>query len=372
MKTFFPVLNALLMFGLLATLSSCDSEQPVAVSAPQVIESAVITEVEVPGVSGASVFINNQKHEINIGIPTIGGPVRITPTYRLISPCVGCSVTASGPIELINDQPEVRTSVSVAVPGVGQLVNYAVKISPMGELGPLTIGALPAALTAESGMSTYLLLPIENNFDGSQTQIRFTNSVTGQQVTTYQTYPFYAQLDPKTLAPNQITVWISTSLLPGTYLIDVVKKNGRQVRVGQTLTLSKGLPVVYSSPYSYSPLIVGAPALNVTGTNLFADDNLELLVTTRSGRQYRLATQNHTAAGASMQVVLPADLEPGDYIGQLIRNRQSVASYTRLTVLKDQFQPAFVSLLQDDSRTKRPAYYSERKSTVVYVCAAVC
>lgn len=215
---------------------------------------------------------------------------------------------------------------------------YRVLITPVGaaNLIPLIISTDNAALTAEIGKPASFPVTIQNNFDGLTTRFMFTNTAIGQSFESVLS----CYESGTAIGANQVTIPIPAAS-PGTYTVDAVKANGRRGRLNQQVTLTRGLPFFYTDPYH--PPTVGNRLIDFRGVNLFGSDNLELVIKTRSGKTYRLPTQNHAADVTTAQLVVPADIEPGDYIAQFFRNNQPVLRYARLTLLATPQQPALVS-----------------------------
>ncbi len=330
MTYFSGKLCALLLIGLLMQGCRQRSDSPVVPD-----NSLVITGVSIPEAPTALVEINQALREISIAIPTANSPARITPVYKTV--CTDC-VVSSQRIELCNDQLPIQRTAAVGRKNPTETpLQYRVLVKAIGtaNLIPLLISTNNAALTAEIGTPASFLATIQNNFDGATTRFIFTNTTTGQ---TFES-ALSCYESSTAIGANQVTVPIPAAS-PGVYTVDAVKANGRRGRLNQQITLTKGLPQTGFD--DYNPPIVGNQLLALRGANLFGSDNLELQIKTRSGKTYRLPTQNHAANGTTAQLVVPADIEPGDYIAQFFRNNQPVASYTRLTFLADSRQPAFV------------------------------
>ena len=304
-----------------------------------VLNPLTIRAVTVPGVPEAVITIDHLSRELVIGIPVSSTVARIAPAYEMA--CSNCTGPPQKVIERCNDQAVYRDNLPVQPLGSIMTFPYSLMVKSIGDPGQLSVTIAPQSLTANAGYG--LVLTGSHYFDGSPTQFVFTSTATGQEFSATERCGYGDRYGPFAgpLTTDQFVGPSPENAPPGTYSVSVVKTNGRRFQIPQTVTLTKALPVTYTDPYS--PPIRGITTLALRGRNLFANDALELQIKTRSGKTYRLPTQNHAADGTTAQLVVPADIEPGDYIAQFFRNGQPTLAYVPLTFLADNRQPAFVS-----------------------------
>lgn len=291
-----------------------------------------ILEMTLPGIAARNIRIDQEVGQITFTLPTDLPSIDFTPAFRftpggrILKPTGDsepyrfnlCALTSQNSLTVVSENSKAKT--------------YSIVLQPAG---PLAVGALPVPFDVglEAGQS--VRLPLLNFYDGRSNvaEVTLSRKDGGLSATALVNCSADGQ-------PNQFAFSLPPDLTLGEYTVEVKKPGGPTAKAPQLLVVSKGRPHIGTN-YYYPP-VVGEKSEKLIGSNVYAGDGFEAVLTNRAGGEFRIQPGGFQPTGrASFDV---SALPTGNYAVRLEQNGQPTSARSRISVLKDKHQPAIHSL----------------------------
>lgn len=307
---------------------------------PQVV-SATLT-----GVPNENIRVDSVNQTITISLPE--NYFVLKPVLSLVLSCTDCAIK-SGPKET----PTSKILLLAAVHGGNSPFDFQLQRTGSNLLNiykvdvrqdnPLVIMPLAGPLRTELGGPSQVIISAKNHLDGIFTQAIITNKVTGKQILEFASVCPLNDADCMQAAPEKLYLYVG-GILPGEYDILLKKRTGRQATAPYSLVISRGKPQFSGV---YGPILLKEGKATVFGLNLYEDDNLKLLITNFRNYSAEVDLTNFTEDTRQATVVLPADLQSGNYWAQIKQRNGVLSESKRFGVITDLSQPYIFSLYDD-------------------------
>ena len=277
-----------------------------------------VTAYRISGLDSSAVSINQETKEITVRAPA--RPQSRTFIATVKTNCTDCLIIDAKDDSLVqgNFCSERSWSVRLVDKGFGvpaNLVVYTVKVVPTG---PLKIIDLTEPLRYEIAVNyRFMTFSAENYYDGSPGRLLIRQKGSNQTDTAYVEGCLY---DGSPATRHSFTFY---STKPGEYELTLLKKNGRRVDFPVPILVSKGSPVV-TGAMTHIDL---NREYGLYGSNLFAGDELELVLKQNNGNSVRVRPTRFSDTGEWLYFKLPATIKPGYYFGQIARGSQEFAPW---------------------------------------------
>ncbi len=315
-----------------------------------------IVNLSLAGLSDEAVQIDQHQNQITLRLPANfapQNPATLMPTFEL-TPNAWVAVK-DGSIGLVDFKglnlcacsPEaLRITVAERNPTAGSpaaTTDYMVNLISEGALTvkPDNPGAFEYFLDDTKSID----LSVSNYYDGSLTDVVLKNPTNPSETHSLRGGCGYE----RTECPGQtnlLRVWPDPEkpVKPGSYQLELRKANGRVARADQPFVVRKG-----RTRLDYLTLVqratVGGEAM-LTGNNLFADDNLEILLTDPTGTGYRFNPSAVSPFGRDLTFKTSSTLKPGYYTLRLVKAGQVAVDCYRFSVTENIKQPIILGINQ--------------------------
>lgn len=299
-------------------------EPPANVSSPRLLG------LHIDGIPDANITIDSIRKTITIALPATITDVRPVITYALTPKA---SATPER-LDLLVTQP-----ITLKTDGA-ESVTYTVIIKPGGDLG---IGPLPTPFVYVTGDS--LPLPVQNFYDGtySNTKLILTRK-DGTEKRELSVYNYNSVTGGGYERANVVWPVISqANVAPGEYTAELVKENGRKALINQPLIVKRG-PTRLLYPGGNIVRMRLTDTLSVSGVNLFANKNIDVLITDSEQRQIRVKPLRFDDNGNWVQFLAPSSLPAGYHALQLAEDGKPLPGYSRLVIINAPDQPFITGL----------------------------
>ncbi|MCY7350726.1 MAG: hypothetical protein LH606_08660 [Cytophagaceae bacterium] len=315
-----------------------------------------IINMSLAGLPDENIRIDQQRNEITLQLPPDFAPPRaaevmptfqLTPDARVITNGGIYGFAEFRGINLCGCSPDaLKIGVTERNPVPGQPVlatEYTIKLMPAGSMTVKPDN--PAAFEYFLDDTKILDLAVSNYYDGSPVEVRLRSTDNPNESYPLRTGCGYQQLECPG-RENLLRLWPdeTSRLKPGTYQLEIRKDNGRTARAETPFVVKKGRTRLDYYTLVQRSMVAGE--VRLTGNNLFADDNLEILLTETSGREHRLKSHEVSPFGREMKATLGSDVKPGYYALRLIKDGQVASDCYRFSVTRDEKQPYLLSVDQ--------------------------
>jgi hypothetical protein len=265
-----------------------------------------ITGIVIPGFSASDILINAKTKEITLLIPEKPKSEALQATLSFN--CAECSIANLIKSNTLSISLCANFPKEIKLYGSSGINVYKLNIKPTGELK--STGMAGPIYYQLGSTSDRLLFFIDNYYDGSRGKILLHLKGSSRVDTAYieqcvfQNTPdlgqFIAHFYPKEV---------------GQYSLELIKESGRKLVFPYPLIVSKGVPVLGSINVS----IENWPQYSLYGSNLYEEDSVSFLLKQVSGYQAYIKPIRYEEEGRRIYFRLPADIKPGYYYAQPVR-----------------------------------------------------
>ena len=323
----------IVVIGVALVLSCRRSVEPIAVIVntpgtpvqPAQGSNARLLSLQIDGIPDKNITIDSVTKVVTIVVPT---------DISILRPAVSYKITPKATASPARFDFLVNPAIIVTVDPADQVI-YKVVLKPAGDL---MIGDLQTPFVYETGDS--LRLPVLNFYDGtySNTKLILTRKDGNGKIE----LPVYSYNSAVSGGLDQVNVFwpvISQSnLTPGEYTAEMVKENGRKALINKPLIVKRGTPrLLY--PNSNVVTNLQKDTVAIGGANLFADEQINVLITDLERRQTSVKPVQYDVNGHWLRFLLPATLPAGYHALQLVKEGKPLPGYNRLIVIRESDQP---------------------------------
>jgi hypothetical protein len=149
-------------------------------------------------------------------------------------------------------------------------------------------------------------------------------------------------LKPGTLSFNFSLYYVPT-LVPGIYNLFLEQKSGRRITLSQSVHFVRGTSKPDVIAYFGYGIVLGQTSFLMRGDNLFADE-LTGRLTAQNGQTWSLKPTSSAPNGTTLAMGVPAELKPGYYSFQLLRNNFETGNCLRFSVRQSLSHPQIYSM----------------------------
>jgi hypothetical protein len=326
-------LALLIAIGVVASCRPSTDPAPTIVKKPEPpanVSSPRLLGLHIDGIPDANITIDSIRKTITIVLPVTITDVRPAIRYVLTPKA---SATPEH-LDLLVTQPIALTA------DRAEPVAYKVVIKPGGDL---RVGALPTPFVYVTGDS--LPLPVQNFYDGTYSNTKLI--LTRKDGTEKRELPVYNYNSAAGGGDERANVFwpviSQANVAPGEYTVELTKENGRKALISQSLIVKRG-PSRLLYPGGNIIRMRLTDTLSVSGVNLFANKNIDVLITDSEQRQFRVKPIRFDDNGNWVQFLAPTSLPAGYHALQLVEDGKPLSGYSRLVIINATDQPFITGL----------------------------
>lgn len=307
-----------------------------------------IVSIRFPGIPEKNVNIDQKNLLITIRVPpvvlaNIIADVQLSENARMVRG--GCNAEYEMGVECIADENQIGLAYKDDPNPYPEIVTRY-RIKQIAE-GPLEVGVITKPIVYLLWDLNYLYVPMINVYANERPKaILMTNEATGEQLGLDSTHIFkgFRQY----INHVGMDLEYMQKLIPGTYKLDFVLKNGDKLRMPQPVVVKAGLAwLEYESYFFYGLDAPIGTTVPVEGYNLFSGD-IALEITDREGKMYSLPNLVFERYGLKMGIPIPADLPTGQYVMRMYQFGVARPACFRLNVRKGKSSDARIGTIGDE------------------------